>query len=188
MNDLPRELEAYLTDSDGEHASAEFRRNLYDQTESLLPSPRLGRHRQVLIAAACGPLFLGVLLLLGIWWILRSSAMPNEAAIVVPVVVVPVNDEAPAPAPAPSEPTFSPALTLEWQAFDSAPANQAKLYWSAGQSYVAAEGDYLSAIRCYRQALEAGPAEMRQITDEDDVLSMALKLDRHQKEKRDAAP
>ena len=105
MNDLPRELEAYLTDSDGEQASGEFRRKLYDQTESLLPNRSPGRHRQVLVAAACGPLFFGVLLLLGIWWILRSSAMPNEAAIVVPVVVVPVNDEAPAPAPAPSEPT-----------------------------------------------------------------------------------
>ncbi len=185
MNGLPNELEAFLTDPDGERASAVFRRNLLDQTESLLPNPGPRRHRQFLAAAACGPLLLGVLLFFGIWWILRRGAVWNDVALVDPVAVVPAIVEAPvlAPVPAPSEPTFSPALTLEWRAFDSAPANQAKLYWSAGQSYVAAEGDYLSAIRCYRQALESGPAEMRQITDEDDLLAMALKLDRNPKEK-----
>ncbi len=166
MNELPDDLEAILT-LPPTGTSPEMRERLLQETSALLPRRASPRRRAVLAAAA-------VLLAVGLgWFFLRFRATS---------VVVD-------PAPQPSAPVASAiaisvtAVDLEWKAFDSAPKEQSKRYWNAGHAYIGAHADYESALRCYRQALETGTAESRQITDEDDVLAMALKLERTYQEK-----
>ena len=77
---------------------------------------------------------------------------------------------------------FASAQALEWQALDS-PEQRPEAYREAGDRYVAEEGDYRSAVRCYREALDAGSDRDLTIAPEDNWLLMALK-DARQKEKR----
>jgi hypothetical protein len=74
----------------------------------------------------------------------------------------------------------------EWQALDS-PQQRPEAYREAGDRYVAEEGDYQSAVRCYREALDAGSERDLAIRQDDSWLLMVLK-DARQKEKRDANP
>jgi hypothetical protein len=84
------------------------------------------------------------------------------------------------PVPTPPSP-----LTLEWQALDS-PQPRPDVYRSAGDRYDE-DGDYQSALRCYRGALDTGSDKDLAIAPEDSWLLMVLK-DARQKEKRDANP
>jgi hypothetical protein len=86
----------------------------------------------------------------------------------------------PAPAPAPGAST---AYALEWQAFDS-PDRGAELYRRAGDRYLSDEADPAAALRCYGNALGAGPADLS-ISGEDSWLLMAIK-DARQRERHDA--
>jgi hypothetical protein len=70
----------------------------------------------------------------------------------------------------------------EWQALDS-PEQRPEAYREAGDRYVAEEGDYQSAVRCYREALDAGSDKDLAVAPEDNWLLIALK-DARQKEKR----
>jgi hypothetical protein len=83
----------------------------------------------------------------------------------------------------PPAPPASP-LAQEWQALDS-PEQRPEAYREAGDRYVAEEGDYESAVRCYREALDAGSERDLAIRPDDSWLLMVLK-DARQKEKRDA--
>jgi hypothetical protein len=83
----------------------------------------------------------------------------------------------------PPAPPDSP-LGQEWQALDS-PEQRPEAYREAGDRYVAEEADYQSAVRCYREALDAGSERDLAIQPDDSWLLMVLK-DARQKEKRDA--
>ncbi len=76
------------------------------------------------------------------------------------------------------------AAVLEDQAFDS-PQDQAVLYRAAGDRYAETEGNVQAALRCYRNALDAGSEEDLTIEAEDNWLLMVLK-DARQKEKQNA--
>lgn len=164
MNDLPDDVEAILH-RPPTAPSPQLRQRLFDETSAHLPAPPNPRPRRVRAALVAA----SVLLAAGaVWWMNRPAAVPPP-----PLTATALDD---------AKPPVS-AVDLEWQAFDSSSQDRAAVYWSAGQEYIAAHSDYESALRCYRQALETGPAESRQITDEDDVLAMALKLDRLYQEK-----
>jgi hypothetical protein len=91
-------------------------------------------------------------------------------------------EEVPPPRPSGAEPA-SPAA-IEWQAVDSR-EQRPDLYRQAGDRYLEA-GDIQSAIRCYRNMLDAAPEEDQAISPtNDNWLVIALKGDR-QKEKRRA--
>jgi hypothetical protein len=87
-------------------------------------------------------------------------------------------------APVEPQPEAPPALTLEWQAFDSK-EKQAELYRTAAAAYLNEEHDPLSAVRCYGQALDAAPEQTQTISTDDDWLLMAIK-DARKKEKNHA--
>jgi hypothetical protein len=89
------------------------------------------------------------------------------------------------PAPRPAQPAVAPSpLALEWQALDS-PEARPELARLAGDRYATEEGDYQSAVRCYRDALDLGSGKDLAIAPGDSWLLMVLKNAR-QKEKRDA--
>ena len=74
------------------------------------------------------------------------------------------------------------ALALERKAIDS---GQADLSRRAGDAYLQQEHDPLSAVRCYRRALDAAPEQTATFSTDDDWLLMAIK-DARKKEKHDA--
>jgi hypothetical protein len=65
-------------------------------------------------------------------------------------------------------------LDLEWQAFDSQ-TNRAEAYFLAGNKYLEANNDLESALRCYRQALDACTELQLEITADDNWLVASLK-------------
>src|SRR5262245_3719408 len=78
------------------------------------------------------------------------------------------------------------ARDVELRAEQAEAAEQAQVYFTAGRRYAEEAGDWNSALRCYRNALDADQAQAEKIDpDHDDWLTMALKLDR-QKEKENA--
>jgi hypothetical protein len=79
------------------------------------------------------------------------------------------------------EPTL---LELEWRAFDSK-ENRAALYFAVANRYLEERQDYESALRCYRQALDAARPEELAIRPDDNWFVMSLKEARLQ-EKNDA--
>jgi hypothetical protein len=178
MSELPRELEAFLSGPPAQRPSAAFRERLLEETEILLPRPWFPRHFAVR-AAAC--LVVSVLGLFASWALLRR---PITQASLVPATLAPV--EAIQLREIASLP-LSPAEALEWQAIESS-SFRPQIYWNAGQAYMAEDGDYLSALRCYRQALDATPPELCQVTDDDDLLAMILKFDRSHQEKKNEMP
>jgi hypothetical protein len=73
------------------------------------------------------------------------------------------------------------AVALEWKALES--QEKAEAYRIAGDRYLQETGDIQSAVRCYRQYLEAGSEEGLMISPNDNWLLMALK-EAKQKEMR----
>ena len=65
-------------------------------------------------------------------------------------------------------------LELEWQAFDSQ-TKRAEAYFLAGNKYLEANNDLESALRCYRQALDACTEQQLEITADDNWLVASLK-------------
>jgi hypothetical protein len=88
------------------------------------------------------------------------------------------------PSPRPALPAKSPR-DLEWQAVEDSDRN-AHLFREAGDRYLQEEFDPLSAVRCYRQALD-DEGEALTVSPEDSWLLMAIKHAR-KKEKDDATP
>ncbi len=81
------------------------------------------------------------------------------------------------PTPEPQPPSYVSIIQLEWQAFDSE-AERAVLYLKAGNRYFAEMQDHESALRCYRQALDADPQIARRADPADNWLLAALKESR----------
>ena len=102
----------------------------------------------------------------------RPAAPPREREIVTA-----------APSPAPAPPAAEPA-ELERLAKRS-PERRGDLYRRAGDLYATEQGDLSSALRCYREALDAGDEKNLAISADDHWLLMAIK-DARQKEKNDA--
>jgi hypothetical protein len=78
-------------------------------------------------------------------------------------------------------PETTPAL-LEERAFDSL-KDRAALYRRAGDRYAAEQGDWESALRCYRNSLDAATEKDLEVSPGDNWLLMALKEDRKQERK-----
>jgi hypothetical protein len=90
----------------------------------------------------------------------------------------PVTRHAP---PAAVADTGSPAR-LEERAFDSV-EERAALYRRAGDRYAAEEGDWESALRCYRNSLAVAQEKDLEFSPHDNWLVMALKEARKQEKK-----
>jgi hypothetical protein len=90
------------------------------------------------------------------------------------------------PLPVEPRPEAAPsAQALEWKAVDGAREQQAALYHKAADAFLTEERDPLSAVRCYRGALDAAPEQVQTISPDDEWLLMAIK-DARKKEKRNA--
>jgi hypothetical protein len=81
------------------------------------------------------------------------------------------------PPPPPESEQVLSAVALEWKAFDAPAEEQAALYFQAGQCYFDDHRDFASALRCYRQAIDANPKVMLAISPSDNWLVMAIKID-----------
>jgi hypothetical protein len=138
-------------------ASPSFRATLLLRTRRLLRRRRW-RNRLALAAALAACYVLGVLTLS---WLRPLPAAPPEA----PVKAV----ESPTTALASATP-----LLEEWRVLDSGERTP-EVYRQVGDRYVAEEGDYRSALRCYRDALDAGSEKDLAIAPGDSWLLMVLK-------------
>jgi hypothetical protein len=144
--------------------------------------------RRLAWAGAMAACFLtGVATVIG-WQSLEGPARPIEKQ---EIVAANRHGEPTPPAGSPDAilrslmlPARPSALELEWQAFDSRD-NRATLFFEVARRYLEEEHDYDSALRCYRQALDAARAEELAIRPDDNWLVMALKEAR-QKENNDA--
>lgn len=149
------------------------------QTTRALRRRRIAR-RVALVGALAACFLAGMATMLA--WQMQDS--PKEIARVI------APEEKPLPGPlkkaAPStRPEPPPSLVdLEWRAFD-ARENRAALFFAVARRYLEEQNDYESALRCYRQALDAAPKDGLAIRPDDDWLVMALKEAR-QKEDNDA--
>ncbi|HYV36461.1 MAG TPA: hypothetical protein VE988_12190 [Gemmataceae bacterium] len=66
------------------------------------------------------------------------------------------------------------AIVYEWKAHDE-PNNRAANFFKAGDLYLVQENDAEGALRCYRQALDAGGLQALELTPDDTWLVSALK-------------
>jgi hypothetical protein len=156
--------------------SEQLRESLRDRTVGVVRRRRYRRIAlRVVVALAVQGAIAGILVaaLLGF----RSAARRGEAVAIVqeqPAQEIlehrpKVNDPTPKPVLA--------AVALEWQAFDAPPEQQPALYFEAGQRYFDHDKDLESALRCYRQAFDAGPKELLTVSSTDNWLVMAIKID-----------
>jgi hypothetical protein len=93
----------------------------------------------------------------------------------------------PIPAPVPEVPApvvahAASGRALEWQAVEDL-EHRAELLRLAGDRYLNDENDMVSAVRCYKQALNAAPDEAIQITPQDNWLLISLKNARQEEER-----
>jgi len=171
MNEVPApdDLHVLLTPSTGTATDA-MRAQIQQRTSRQVRNRLFVRRGRLLIAlAAC---YLAGLATIDV---LRSRTQPVGVGIVPTkpertIVLVPV--ERPG--------------DVELRAEQAQAAEQAQVYFAAGRRYAKEAGDWDSALRCYRNALDADPNQADRLDpDNDDWLAMALKLDR-QKEKENA--
>lgn len=81
-----------------------------------------------------------------------------------------------------SAPTPEPfALVREWEAFDGS-KNRVALLFEAGDRYLAERNDTVSALRCYRQALDAASREELAVQPGDNWLVITLKQSRQKEQ------
>ena len=157
-----------------------LRQRLLQGTTRLLRCRRRWR-RFGLVASWAACLALGSAATL--WW--RGSTSPASGPREENITRRPAPKETPLVPEDIAPPTeLLQAVAKEWEAFDSA-KNRAALFFAAGDRYLAEANDYQSAIRCYRQALDASAAPDLEISPSDNWLVTALKVAR-QKEKNDA--
>ena len=95
-----------------------------------------------------------------------------------PVAERPGPKEKPAPPKDMAKPDpAAAAVAKEWEAFDST-GNRAALFFEAGDRYFNDNNDITSALRCYRQALDASSPEQLAISPNDNWLLISLKQSR----------
>jgi hypothetical protein len=158
-------------------APAGARAALRDRTARVVRWRRYRRRALQLVVAATAQ---GAIAAAIVAWLVAAGALTwKEQTARPPEPVVVQNQEKPRNAPAPP-PDSEPALTaieLEWKAFDAGPMQQAGLYFQAAQRYFDDHQDFASALRCYRQAFDAGPRDLLAVSPSDNWLVMAIKLD-----------
>jgi hypothetical protein len=155
-----------------------WRDTLLARTNGVLRRRRIVR--RVTAGAALAACFLAGGL---VAWLVKPESSPAQPA-----------DIAANPIPAPKAPEESktpkavqsrvPAVAQEWSAFDAS-AQRARKFREAGDRYLQESQDIEAALRCYRQALDAGGDEELIVTPSDSWLLIALK-DARQKEKNHA--
>jgi hypothetical protein len=168
MNDP---IERFLsTDFNGPPSPA-LRQAVLAQTARSLRRRRLRRRLAMLAAlAAC---FLAGMGTMAVVWQMANGGMSGEGRVASGEKKQ--NQPAKPPDASSIKPEASPSLIdLEWRAFDSR-ENRAALFFEVAQRYLEEQNDYESALRCYRQALDAAPKEGLAIRPEDNWLVMALK-------------
>jgi hypothetical protein len=180
MNDTPDPLDELLTPSIPPARVPRLQVALLARTTSVLRRRRRWRHFGFVVAlAACYAA--GVLTMR----LLAKPTIVEAAPIVIERVVereqkpVQVSEKPNRPAPAEAAPT---ALALEWQAVESE-NNRAELFRRAGDRYLNDENDPESALRCYKNALNAGADP--KVSPDDNWLLTSIK-NAQQEEKRHA--
>lgn len=174
-NRPPHPADEFLESPLPQPANLLFRDNLRNRTTKLVRRQRWVRRARLVVAmAAC--YLAGVLTMR--YTMPTQHIPPPEVVHQPPPPAVP---EVPAPAPIAVAAVPESTLDLEWRAFE-ATEERAELYRLAGDRYLQQEDDLQSALRCYRQALNASPDEKLAISAGDTWLLMALKESR-QKEK-----
>jgi hypothetical protein len=176
MDDMPKlhTVDEFLERGFG-GANPQLREMLLARTTSVLRRRRW--RRRVSIAGALAASFLAGMVTMRFALPANDPPQPDLAHQPAPSVQSPALAEAKAPA----APQRESVLELEWRAFESAD-KRAELYRQAGDRYLLEHRDVQSALRCYRQALDAGTAESLTISASDNWLLIALKEAR-QKEK-----
>ncbi len=170
----PHPVDDFLRHDPAPGANAELRQALLGRTTQVLRRRRwLRRARFAGALAAC---YLAGVLTMRFATLAPVPPRP-ETAEQPPKVTLP---DAPVLVEAPAAESET-ALALEWRAFEASD-RRAELYRLAGDRYLEQHGDLQSALRCYRQALDAGTHESLMISTSDNWLLMALKEAR-QKEK-----
>lgn len=178
MNDapLPDPLEDFLQSPPTPDEPAGLRAALRRQTTRHVRRRRLARRLTV-----AGSLAAAVLLAALVGWLAWPTPTPEAPPPERPLAVRP--EPPPAPPPPAAEPELPPAVAKEWQAFDAPPsAEKVTLLREAGDLYLEEQRDFASAVRCYRQALDAADGDALAIDPNDNWLVMALKLDRQMEE------
>jgi hypothetical protein len=169
MTPKPDDFEALLGRS-ASHATPGLQDSLRQQTTKQVRIRRwLRRSRLVIALAGCYLAGLAT-----IHW-LRPRPAPERIVVEVVRIVPEVKPTAPA--------WPEPLRQLELRAEQAEKTEQAQVFFAAAKRYATETGDWDSALRCYRNGLDADPKQAERIDpDNDDWLAMALKLDR-QKEK-----
>jgi hypothetical protein len=196
---LPGPLDDFLNHPPASPHRAERRRELLRQTAThLLRRRRMHRLKSYAMSAATA-----VLLILFVFGVVHIServrqwgqAVDNQTQV---QPRAPQHDEPPVaegpprqPAAPPDEKTPparaeqgpSPAVVLEWKAFDAPRAERAALYFQAGDRYLEDGRDVASAMRCYNVAIDATPNTALEIQPDDNWLVTTLKLDQIERRK-----
>jgi hypothetical protein len=154
--------------------SSELRQRVWNETRSVL---RWRRWRPpVVFAGVCGGCILAGVLI-GRLSLPAASELPEARA--------DHQDNQPVKVEGPRI-VAATAQALESQAFDSfAPKERAARYFQAGHRYLEEENDAESALRCYRQGLDAAGGDDLEITPNDSWLLLALKNARHKEKIND---
>ena len=145
-----------------------LRRRLLRQTTPLLRRRLWGG--RLLLAAVLAACYLGGLL--------TARLAPDVPAHPDPLPTA----HQPPPGPSAAVPGAATPALLEERAFDSL-AERAVLYRRAGDRYADEQGDWESALRCYRNSLDVAADEELEVSPGDNWLLMALKDARKQERK-----
>jgi hypothetical protein len=173
---LPDPVDDFLQHPPRLAGSQEHKEALFQRTMQALPGPRR-RPALVPLSVAAG-LLLGVLLSYAVFHGAILNPRPAQQNQGRRETDPRPNRQEPAPPRLVSVDTLQPG-ELEWKAFD-APDDQERrrLYFQAGDLYLAASQNVEAAVRCYEQALSYCSARELEFDPNDNWLVMALKTDR----------
>jgi hypothetical protein len=175
---LPEPLENFLQAPPSLAPEAKLQEALLQKTRGMLRAPRSRASWPLAVAIAASIVVIVVSIFLARQPPRDPTPLRND--LVKRDVVPPPPKDVPKP-PAPKSVAAVPASPrdLEWKAFDAdTDAQRARLYFQAGDLYLAQLDDYESAVRCYSQALDYCAAPELAVNPDDNWLVMALKRDR----------
>lgn len=173
----PHPVDEFLQSAPDAAPNAELRQAVFTRTTRLLRRRRW--RRRVALVGALAACYLAGVLTMRLATPAPDQPRPERAG---EAPRPPAPEDTPAVAAAVAE--DHSALALEWRAFESS-ERRVELYRLAGDRYLEQERDLQSALRCYRQALDASPSGGLAIEASDNWLLIALKEAR-QKEDRHA--
>jgi hypothetical protein len=176
---LPEPLESFLQAPPSLAPEAKVQEGLLQQTRAMLVQPRSRASWPLAVAIAASI----VVIIASIFLARqppRDPTPPRNDFVERDIAPPPNNGPKPKqPAPKSVAPVPANPRDLEWKAFDADnDALRARLYFQAGDLYLAQLDDYESAVRCYGQALDYCAAADLTVNPDDNWLVMALKRDR----------